>query len=144
MSEKIDQGNSKEPSGEKSTAKTPIQAVGSKPVPKRHDCFDFKELIHRESEQLAGPQDGSSQVPTDCVVSTPGPGDEPWLAYTNRDRLGLALSGGGMRSATFNLGLLQGLRQKRILDLVDYLSTLSGGGYVGGFWTAWRHRLKLA
>jgi GNAT superfamily N-acetyltransferase len=52
---------------------------------------------------------------------------------------GLALSGGGMRSATFNLGLLQGLHQLKLLGLFDYLATVSGGGYTGGFWTAWRH-----
>ncbi|HET7231269.1 MAG TPA: patatin-like phospholipase family protein [Longimicrobium sp.] len=57
-----------------------------------------------------------------------------------RDLIGLALSGGGIRSATFNLGLLQGLQELRLLRSFDYLSTVSGGGYVGAFWTAWRHR----
>ncbi len=52
---------------------------------------------------------------------------------------GLALSGGGIRSATFNLGLLQGLQQLGVLKYFDYLATVSGGGYIGGFWTAWRH-----
>jgi hypothetical protein len=52
---------------------------------------------------------------------------------------GLALSGGGIRSATFNLGLLQGLQQMGVLKYFDYLATVSGGGYIGGFWTAWRH-----
>ena len=52
---------------------------------------------------------------------------------------GLALSGGGMRSATFNLGLLQGLHQLKLLGMFDYLATVSGGGYTGGFWSAWRH-----
>jgi hypothetical protein len=45
--------------------------------------------------------------------------------------VGLALSGGGIRSASFNLGLLQSLQQYEIFDKVDYLSTVSGGGYVG-------------
>jgi hypothetical protein len=45
--------------------------------------------------------------------------------------LGLALSGGGVRSATFNLGLLQALNKYGVLDYVDYLSTVSGGGYIG-------------
>ncbi|HET9481056.1 MAG TPA: hypothetical protein VFP98_04800, partial [Candidatus Polarisedimenticolia bacterium] len=56
------------------------------------------------------------------------------------DRVGLALSGGGIRSATFNLGLLQALNSYGILGQVDYLSTVSGGGYIGGWWTAWRAR----
>lgn len=45
--------------------------------------------------------------------------------------VGLALSGGGIRSATFNLGLLQGLAKFDLLKYVDYLSTVSGGGYIG-------------
>ena len=44
---------------------------------------------------------------------------------------GLALSGGGIRSATFNLGILQVLAWTRLLQFVDYLSTVSGGGYIG-------------
>ena len=45
--------------------------------------------------------------------------------------VGLALSGGGVRSATFGLGLLRGLAQRGQLRRVDYLSTVSGGGYIG-------------
>lgn len=45
--------------------------------------------------------------------------------------VGLALSGGGIRSATFNLGLIQALFRMRVLHCVDYLSTVSGGGYIG-------------
>ena len=45
--------------------------------------------------------------------------------------LGLALSGGGIRSATFNLGVLQSLSRMGILWRIDYLSTVSGGGYIG-------------
>lgn len=45
---------------------------------------------------------------------------------------GLALSGGGIRSAAFNLGVVQALDRLGIYRLVDYLSTVSGGGYLGG------------
>ncbi|WP_428421308.1 hypothetical protein [Methylibium sp.] len=45
--------------------------------------------------------------------------------------VGLALSGGGVRSATFGLGLLRGLAQRGQLPRIDYLSTVSGGGYTG-------------
>ena len=54
--------------------------------------------------------------------------------------IGLALSGGGVRSATFNLGLLQGLASQGKLKVFDYLSTVSGGGYTGGWWSAWLAR----
>lgn len=49
------------------------------------------------------------------------------------DLVGLAISGGGIRSATFALGVLQGLAAKGVLKEVDLLSTVSGGGYLGGF-----------
>jgi len=44
---------------------------------------------------------------------------------------GLALSGGGIRSATFCLGLLRALARRDMLLRFDLLSTVSGGGYVG-------------
>jgi len=47
---------------------------------------------------------------------------------------GLAFSGGGIRSATFNLGVLERLEQLKLLPFVDYLSTVSGGGYIGSWY----------
>ncbi len=44
--------------------------------------------------------------------------------------VGLALSGGGVRSATFNLGVLQILNRYRIFEKLDYISSVSGGGYI--------------
>jgi len=58
-------------------------------------------------------------------------GEENASKYRNDGTFGLALSGGGVRSATFNLGLLQALQRCQILKDVDYLSTVSGGGYIG-------------
>lgn len=49
------------------------------------------------------------------------------------DTLGLALSGGGIRSATFCLGILQALAKSGWLKRVDIMSTVSGGGYIGAF-----------
>jgi hypothetical protein len=49
---------------------------------------------------------------------------------------GLALSGGGIRSATISIGAVQALVAcRRFLDF-DYLSTVSGGGYAGTFLTS--------
>jgi hypothetical protein len=59
------------------------------------------------------------------------------------DRRGLAalcLSGGGIRSAVFSLGVAQELAHRGLLHRFDYLSTVSGGGYFGGFLSAWIHR----
>jgi hypothetical protein len=44
---------------------------------------------------------------------------------------GLALSGGGIRSASFSLGVMQALAFNGWLSKIDYLSTVSGGGYIG-------------
>ena len=52
------------------------------------------------------------------------------------DRVGLAFSGGGIRSASFNLGVLQGLQSFDILRQIDYLSTVSGGGFIGAWLVA--------
>jgi hypothetical protein len=52
----------------------------------------------------------------------------------------LCLSGGGIRSATFGLGILQALARVGPLGKLDYLSTVSGGGYTGGWFTSWLHR----
>ncbi len=53
--------------------------------------------------------------------------------------VGLAMSGGGVRSATFNLGVLQALAEQRLLRDIDYLSTVSGGGFIGGWLSKWIH-----
>lgn len=60
----------------------------------------------------------------------------------NQELAALCLSGGGIRSATFNLGVLQGLADHRILNRFHYISTVSGGGYIGGWLSSWirRHR----
>ena len=50
--------------------------------------------------------------------------------------VGLALSGGGIRSATFSLGVLQALSKTSLLPRIDYLSTVSGGSYIGSFFGA--------
>ncbi|HEY6508581.1 MAG TPA: patatin-like phospholipase family protein [Vicinamibacterales bacterium] len=47
--------------------------------------------------------------------------------------VGLSLSGGGIRSATFGLGVLQALKRLGLFESLDYVSTVSGGGYIGGW-----------
>jgi hypothetical protein len=54
--------------------------------------------------------------------------------------LGLCFSGGGVRSATFNLGILQALAELDLLKHFDYLSTVSGGGYIHQWFAAWVKR----
>ena len=66
-------------------------------------------------------------------IHGPRPGK---AAADERPLVGLALSGGGIRSATFGLGVLQALKQHGGLARFDYLSTVSGGGYIGGWLSA--------
>jgi Patatin-like phospholipase len=57
-------------------------------------------------------------------------------AWRNRQHaVALAISGGGIRSATFALGVLVALARRNLLYQFDYLSTVSGGGYLGAFLT---------
>ena len=52
----------------------------------------------------------------------------------------ICLSGGGIRSASFGLGVLQALARVGLLEKFDFLSTVSGGGYVGSWLSTWIHR----
>ncbi|KKO50595.1 hypothetical protein VT06_01055 [Arsukibacterium sp. MJ3] len=54
---------------------------------------------------------------------------------TSQSLRALCLSGGGIRSATFAAGICNSWAQKEghLLRQFDYLSTVSGGGYFGGF-----------
>lgn len=63
-------------------------------------------------------------------LGQPGP-QEPLSA--------ICLSGGGIRSATFNLGVLQQLAHLEILQRFDYVSSVSGGGYIASWLQAWMH-----
>ena len=66
--------------------------------------------------------------------------------------VGLAFSGGGIRSASFTLGVAQALQENSISDnsdksiysTFDYLSTVSGGGYTGAALTWAEHKQKSA
>lgn len=128
----------------------------------------FRQLIEEEETVLGGASRGSPTATSTCLCqavrsitgTTPdegtrpcsggdecrqyalGPGDEPWISFRQHDYLGLALSGGGIRSSTFALGVLQALQRANLLARVRYLSTVSGGGYVAGFWT--RHRIRFS
>ena len=91
-----------------------------------------------------------------------GKGRQPFYQSLNRlNRSALALSGGGIRSATFCLGVIQALAaydldlgrapeseterknckpEDSLLGRFQFLSTVSGGGYIGSWLSAWRSR----
>ena len=74
--------------------------------------------------------------------SQDGPGDIYRWARDNQVA-GICFSGGGIRSATFNLGILQGLARSGWLNKFDYLSSVSGGGYIHSWLAAWLKRKTL-
>ena len=95
----------------------------------------IRRYINRRGSESAGRpprspahQDDASSAAAPSAEGIPG------------NLAGLALSGGGIRSATFCLGVLQELRTSGILPVFDYLSTVSGGGYLGGWWSGWLAR----
>jgi predicted acylesterase/phospholipase RssA len=58
-------------------------------------------------------------------------------------KVGLALSGGGLRAPFCHLGVLARLAELNVLRHVDVLSRVSGGSIVGGYyWLALRERMS--
>lgn len=101
---------------------------------------DFKEVLRAESEYIAKRR-GDIKLKDDdlkefggkiekLVEKSKQPNSENKWKFGG-GKIGLAFSGGGIRSSTFNLGVLQALARKNILRFCDYLSTVSGGGYIG-------------
>ncbi len=93
--------------------------------------INLADVLGAEYQALRPGADFTSQHATELfakVHDTP----QPFSA--------LCISGGGIRSATFALGVIQGLAQRGLLDKFDYLSTVSGGGFIGSWLTAWSKR----
>ena len=99
----------------------------------------FKERLAEAYEQVL-------LAETLCQVQ-----DEPLNSILYAMKGTAVCPGGGIRSASFSLGILEGLarfsrgagcpeKQKPLLDALDYLSTVSGGGYIGSWLMAWAQR----
>lgn len=86
----------------------------------------FSTVLHHEVELLRPQAHDPEQSAEACADKA--------------ELVGLAFSGGGIRSATFCLGVIQALSRLSLLRTFDYLSTVSGGGYIGGWLSALIHR----
>lgn len=84
----------------------------------------LEELREKEWEQI---------VERRCKAGVPSSGNREGPP---QDLVGLSLSGGGVRSSMFGAGVLQGLHKIGLMKRVDYLATVSGGGFIGGFLTS--------
>ena len=100
-------------------------------VKERRDKMDIpSDAVVKECDRVCDDL-LEKKAPQEKLQKGTEPGEEPVKLSTNAGLVGLALSGGGIRSATFNLGLLQVLAKRKVLQYCDYLSTVSGGGYIG-------------
>ena len=96
--------------------------------------FDVERILVEEFTLIHDAEPGTVRSPSSMRKST------PWSTPA-MVALPLCLSGGGIRSASFGLGVLQALARRKLLFNFHYLSTVSGGGYIGGWLTAWRRRM---
>jgi hypothetical protein len=96
--------------------------------------FDEKRSVN--DSHGSSPLRGAVQPGFDIDES----GDKVFEDAHGMSLVGLTFSGGGIRSATFNLGVLQGLAKLGLLPMFDYVSTVSGGGYIGTWLCAWIFR----
>lgn len=101
--------------------------------------FKFQQVFHEEIAQInqrrALREDPRGAIELECEARDAS-GEWVWRPPEQASVVGLALSGGGIRSAAFCLGVLQALDTTKVLDRVDYMSTVSGGGYIGCSLTA--------
>jgi hypothetical protein len=99
----------------------------------------LSQVLAEEYQTL---RSGSSYAPSDPTASEPALLAELFHKVHRQPRpfSALCISGGGIRSATFALGALQSMADHGFLTEFDYLSTVSGGGYVGSWLTAWIQR----
>jgi hypothetical protein len=115
----------------------PCAAVGGSFAQELATALDYMPstwaLARELEDQSLGGQGG---VPGNRDPIDSAPKDRAWKAGL----MGLAFSGGGIRSGTFNLGVLQGLAKLGLLRKFNYLSTVSGGGYIGSWLINWIKR----
>ncbi len=118
------------------------------------DNWSAKRPHTRAKKQEQGKEEQNAQINNvrkaewECETA-----DQKFTDILHRaDREALCFSGGGIRSATICLGLLQGLARFSMRDSngrpgmlhkTNFLSTVSGGGYIGSWFMAWAVRHPL-
>ncbi|MBI5909313.1 MAG: patatin-like phospholipase family protein [Betaproteobacteria bacterium] len=94
--------------------------------------YEFHQVFQGEIEAINERRTALGRDPVRLKNEQHDRYDNPIKRPTDASNLvGVALSGGGIRSASFCLGALQALNSRGTLKKVDYLSTVSGGGYIG-------------
>jgi hypothetical protein len=109
------------------------------------ELFDVEAALRSETNQVH-----SDKLPVADAVE----GEDLYRILNERNSSALCLSGGGIRSASFALGVIEALAvhprpapnqqeqddNKCLLRQFNYLSTVSGGGYIGSWLSAWISR----
>jgi hypothetical protein len=111
-------------------------------------------MLRAEAQEIHGPSGAALSEES---------GTRLYQGLNRLNSAALCLSGGGIRSAAFCLGVIQALAShpratpqngemcgppceqadSSLLAKFHYLSTVSGGGYIGGWLSAWRSRLPF-
>jgi hypothetical protein len=100
------------------------------------ECLPLWRVLLAEYEHVYGEVPAPKPANLDQVVAL----------LHKKDRAALCISGGGIRSASFALGVIQALARlgttakDSFLAKIDYLSTVSGGGYIGSWLSGWAQR----
>ncbi len=102
-----------------------------------------REIFAAELDEMEQRRKVAGLLPLERSASSGGPGAEgtEQKVRWSTNLAGISLSGGGLRSACFCLGVVQALCKKNLWRSFDYLSTVSGGGYLGSHLSAFLVKL---
>jgi hypothetical protein len=96
-------------------------------APRSVDTLAYPDALERAEARLVAQRRAAAAGADPRTAAAPSTDRLP------DDVVGFGLSGGGVRSATFALGVFQSLARSGVLWRIDFLSTVSGGGYFGAF-----------
>lgn len=132
--------------GSAQTSPLPASGKAAAEKPAYEDTLFFSDIFEEEKRLLDEAEaarvaagDDSSGKTTKTAKAEAAARTAPAAAGSSRpdgdvkprSYIGLCLSGGGIRSAAFSLGVLQALSARHVFPRIDYLSTVSGGGFTG-------------
>lgn len=106
-------------------------------------CYELSHVLCKEFESVR-PRERILAGLSSAVTEAEKRRELYKMALDKLQLSALALSGGGIRSACVALGLIQSLAEAELLSQFDYLSTVSGGGYIGSWLSAWLYWNKRA
>jgi hypothetical protein len=109
---------------------TPFEPGPEPPAGDQRMPLEWNQVYEEELREIAKYRQERPEEPAEDLYTV------------RRNLVGLAFSGGGIRSATFNLGVLEALKSYDLLRRIDYLSTVSGGGYIGSWLVANAYRRR--